>query len=374
MSRSPEQLHANVVGTTRVQKHFARCRANLLGLMLRLLALNKLLLRRSASAAARGSASFLRHSSSPPQESAPLSRLLQESFQHQRWSGMVVGKSSSELPKGFAFWMYLRRTYLSATHLGSPVAGAYSLNFSFLQRKGFRAWQQFKILRNYRRYIPSPDEVVLGLIGVNVAVYILWQIADLSFMGKHFVISQLFGPAFLLKLYVAGALGGSVFFLLHRTYVEGASAAVNSIILLDVFLFPKNIYYINLVIPVPAIIMGAFIIGSDLWRLKKKFEEQWNRKQRKEREVVLYFCGIRSPCDFMVIEEQGGTPLATSWQTMSSCHSVSDGKKGLLLDGNAMIEIDEPEVGRDIKGYMKEGGIKLRIVLALVVSFDQGLP
>lgn len=95
------------------------------------------------------------------------------------------------------------------------------------------------------------------------------------------MVSRLFGPAFLFKLYVAGALGGSIFFLLHRTYVEtarpfyhgayalGASAAVNAIILLDVFLFPKNIYYVNLVIPVPAILMGAFIIGSDLWRITK---------------------------------------------------------------------------------------------------------
>ncbi|RRT41863.1 hypothetical protein B296_00037808, partial [Ensete ventricosum] len=35
----------------------------------------------------------------------------------------------------------------------------------------------------------------------------------------------------------------------------GASAAVNAIILLNVFLFPKNIYYINFIIPVPAALM-----------------------------------------------------------------------------------------------------------------------
>lgn len=37
--------------------------------------------------------------------------------------------------------------------------------------------------------------------------------------------------------------------------IQGASAAVNAIILLDVFLFPKNIYYVNLIIPVPAMLM-----------------------------------------------------------------------------------------------------------------------
>lgn len=37
--------------------------------------------------------------------------------------------------------------------------------------------------------------------------------------------------------------------------MQGASAAVNAIILLNVFLFPKNIYYINFIIPVPAVLM-----------------------------------------------------------------------------------------------------------------------
>lgn len=37
--------------------------------------------------------------------------------------------------------------------------------------------------------------------------------------------------------------------------MQGASAAVNAIILLDVFLFPKKIIYLNLIIPVPAILM-----------------------------------------------------------------------------------------------------------------------
>jgi hypothetical protein len=30
--------------------------------------------------------------------------------------------------------------------------------------------------------------VVLTLIGANVAVYMLWQVADPSFMGRHFTV------------------------------------------------------------------------------------------------------------------------------------------------------------------------------------------
>jgi hypothetical protein len=40
--------------------------------------------------------------------------------------------------------------------------------------------------------------VVLTLIGANVAVYMLWQVADPSFMGRHFTVSddQSKGPVF----------------------------------------------------------------------------------------------------------------------------------------------------------------------------------
>lgn len=172
----------------------------------------------------------------------------------------------------------------------------------------------------------TPDEVVYGLIGANVAVFLLWRIADTTFMRKNFMISldnikngqlhtmltsafshadadhiisnmlglyffgrsiaNLFGPEFLLKMYVAGALGGSIFFLVHKAYLSrsekgyhgsyfsgvpglGASAAVNAIILLDVFLFPMNMVYIQLVFPVPAFVMGAIFIGTDVWRMTK---------------------------------------------------------------------------------------------------------
>ncbi|XP_008805162.2 RHOMBOID-like protein 12, mitochondrial isoform X1 [Phoenix dactylifera] len=114
--------------------------------------------------------------------------------------------------------------------------------------------------------------------------HLVTNMIGLYFFGTN--IGKLFGPEFLLKLYLAGALGGSIFFLVHKALIVpstegyrgwdssripglGASAAVNAIILLDVFLFPKNIIYVNLIIPVPAILMGAILIGTDLWRVKK---------------------------------------------------------------------------------------------------------
>lgn len=172
----------------------------------------------------------------------------------------------------------------------------------------------------------SPETVVYGLIGVNVGVFLLWKLADPTFMKKNFTISldnvrngrihtlitsafshidgyhifsnmiglyffgssvgNLFGSQFLLKLYLAGALGGSIFFLLHKFVVTGsdksgrnrylqyatglgASGAVNAVMLLDIFLFPKNIIYFEFFIPVPAALFGAFIIGHDLWRVKQ---------------------------------------------------------------------------------------------------------
>ncbi|KAG6512424.1 RHOMBOID-like protein 12, mitochondrial [Zingiber officinale] len=213
---------------------------------------------------------------------------------------------------------------------GLVVEGACALKISFQRRSGFDPKRLLSLPQQFlwKRFMPvgHGDEVVYGLLGANVAVFLLWRIVDPSFMGKHFMISldnfksgrlhtlitsafshsdfhhlltnmiglyffgpsivSLFGPEFLLKLYLGGALGGSVFYLAHKAFMVpsskgyrgwdesripglGASAAVNAIILLHVFLFPKNIYYVNLIIPVPAALLGAFLIGSDLWRIKK---------------------------------------------------------------------------------------------------------
>ncbi|XP_018828200.1 RHOMBOID-like protein 12, mitochondrial [Juglans regia] len=183
-------------------------------------------------------------------------------------------------------------------------------------RRGWRSWfQGFTV-----------DGVVYGLIMANVAVFMLWRVADPQFMRKNFMISldnitsgrlhvlitsafshidvghivsnmiglyffgmnigRAFGPEFLLKLYLAGALGGSIFFLAHKAFIAssskgqhlwnldpsktpglGASGAVNAIMLLDIFLFPKSTLYFEFIIPVPAILLGIFLIGKDILRI-----------------------------------------------------------------------------------------------------------
>lgn len=170
----------------------------------------------------------------------------------------------------------------------------------------------------------TPDNMVFGLIIANTAIFLLWRIADEKFMINNFTISldniksgrlhtlitnafshvdawhiisnmlglyffgtnvvSNFGPGFLLKLYLAGAVGGSVFYLVHQAYKAqsskgwrfsnhskelalGASGAVNAVMLLQIFLFPKATIYFDLFIPVPAILLGVFMIGKDMLRI-----------------------------------------------------------------------------------------------------------
>ncbi|XP_030939283.1 RHOMBOID-like protein 12, mitochondrial isoform X2 [Quercus lobata] len=168
-------------------------------------------------------------------------------------------------------------------------------------RRGWRSWFQGL----------TADGMVYGLIIANVAVYMLWQVADGNFMRDNFMISldnfksgrlhtlitsafshrdlehigsnmiglyffgmsigRTFGPEFLLKLYIAGALGGSIFYLMHKAFLasssKGASGAVNAIMLLNIFLFPNATLYFDFIIPVPAFLLGIFLIGKDVLRM-----------------------------------------------------------------------------------------------------------
>ncbi|XP_028763565.1 RHOMBOID-like protein 12, mitochondrial isoform X2 [Neltuma alba] len=165
---------------------------------------------------------------------------------------------------------------------------------------------------------------VTTVVDANVVVFLSWRIASEKFMSENFTISlhnlncgrlhtlitnafshidvehiisnmiglyffgtsigRFLGPEYLLKLYLAGAVGGSVFYLTHQAYkaltskgwrrVEvskhqalGASGAVNAIMLLNIFLFPKSTIYFDFIIPVPAILLGIFLIGKDVLRI-----------------------------------------------------------------------------------------------------------
>ncbi|KAM0864781.1 hypothetical protein ACQ4PT_043696 [Festuca glaucescens] len=177
---------------------------------------------------------------------------------------------------------------------------------------------------HWRSSPQGPDGVVLVLVGANVAVYALCRLADPRIKMNHFMtsldnfksgrlntlltsafshrdvnhllnnmtglyffgssISVMFGPAFLLKLYLTGALTGSAVFLADMAFLAprkqgrggwktpmlGASGAVNAITLLVIFLYPREVLNLDCLIPVPAAFVGARMIGADLWRMKKE--------------------------------------------------------------------------------------------------------
>ncbi|KAF8104266.1 hypothetical protein N665_0176s0073 [Sinapis alba] len=189
--------------------------------------------------------------------------------------------------------------------------------YSGFQRRGWKNWLQGL----------SANDVVLGLLLANTGVFLMWRVFDQRFMMNNFMISldnftsgrlhtlitsafshidighivsnmiglyffgtsiaRNFGPQFLLKLYFAGALGGSVFYLIHHAYLAasspkgqgafvrdpsrtpglGASGAVNAIMLLDIFLNPTATLYFEFFIPVPAMLLGIFLIGKDILRI-----------------------------------------------------------------------------------------------------------
>ncbi|KAL9243312.1 hypothetical protein vseg_017214 [Gypsophila vaccaria] len=189
-------------------------------------------------------------------------------------------------------------------------------NWSSGSKRSWSSWSQ-----GY-----SADNIVIGLIVANTAVFVLWRVLDRNFMIKNFMISvdnlksgrihtlitsafshidlghvasnmiglyffgnnigRYLGPDYLLKLYFAGAVVGSIFYVVHHAFILkmfqkqgtfgrdpsktpglGASGAVNAIMLLDIFLFPKATLMFDFFIPVPAILLGIYLIGKDVLRI-----------------------------------------------------------------------------------------------------------
>ncbi|KAG0539515.1 hypothetical protein BDA96_03G329300 [Sorghum bicolor] len=251
---------------------------------------------------------------------------------HLLWNRLSGATGLSLLPRTAADVAAVART--AASRWLAAARGSGSLDLFSLQRRRRASWWQLSsspFLQGapWAYWMESPDSAVWMLIGANVAVFMLWRVADPGFMRRHFMISldnlksgrlhtlltnafshaesnhlfanmiglyffgnniaNVFGPAFLLKLYIGGALTGSVFFLLEKAFLAhrkqdyegwdtsrvaglGASAAVNATILLQIFLYPKGLVYLYFLIPVPAALMGAAIIGADLLRLKRHGE------------------------------------------------------------------------------------------------------
>ncbi|KAJ1285512.1 hypothetical protein BS78_03G285100 [Paspalum vaginatum] len=247
---------------------------------------------------------------------------------HLLWNRLAGATVASLLPRTAAAVAASARTAASRCLAAARGAGSLDL-FSLQRRRRASRWQfpSFTFLHGvaWAHWMFSPEGMVLTLLGANVAVFMLWRVADPGFMRRHFMISldnfksgrlhtlvtsafshaelnhlvtnmvglyffgtgiaSTFGPAFLLNLYLAGALTGSAFFLLEKAFLAprkqvyvgwdtsrapglGASAAVNAIILLEIFLYPKRLVYLYYFIPIPAAIVGAGLIGADLWRIK----------------------------------------------------------------------------------------------------------
>lgn len=178
-----------------------------------------------------------------------------------------------------------------------------------------------------------PFPVLWTLIGANVAVFTMWNTLNYRFMLTHFAVSmdsvlsgrlytiltsafsqqdvghllanliglyffggmiaRNFGDMYLLTLYLSGAIGGSLGHLFFYSYVHpwlqgippqlyskrhspaamGASGAVTTLILLDIFLYPKQMILFYFIIPLPAAVVGAIIIGRDLWLARQSQSE-----------------------------------------------------------------------------------------------------
>lgn len=227
----------------------------------------------------------------------------------------------------------LAKQFFSSTHLRNSSQRLINSRVWFLRPQFSRKNFVFNsshgsYRRQWRSWFSrlSDSDVVYGLIIVNAAVFMLWRYADRKFMMENFMVSldnfkagrvhtlitsafshirfehiisnmiglyffgtsiaRAFGPEFLLKLYLAGALGGSVFYLVHHAFMAsssqgqgswtmdpsrtpglGASGAVNAIMLLNIFLFPKSTIYLEFFIPVPAILLGVFLVGKDTMRI-----------------------------------------------------------------------------------------------------------
>ncbi|XP_010416247.1 PREDICTED: rhomboid-like protein 17, chloroplastic isoform X2 [Camelina sativa] len=180
-----------------------------------------------------------------------------------------------------------------------PSVGFESKGFTGFQKRGWKSW------------FNGANGVVFGLIIANAAVFTMWWVSGedrewmlstysfasgrihtlitsgFSHIGTSHIIfnmigiyyfgtriARTLGPFYLLKLYFAGALGGSIFFLTPHAILAtlkgegvviedqsnlpisqlGAEGPVYAITLLDMFLYPKVTTYFGLMLRAPGIL------------------------------------------------------------------------------------------------------------------------
>ncbi|XP_021665403.2 RHOMBOID-like protein 12, mitochondrial isoform X2 [Hevea brasiliensis] len=185
---------------------------------------------------------------------------------------------------------------LSNTHFKFSSKGLADYKFGIFSARFARGYSGFNQgFGSYGRsrgswfYQISANDMVLGLILANVGVFMLWRIADKKFMVNNFMISldnfksgrvhTLITSAFshidtehilsnMIGLYFFGMNGQGMWVTdPSRTPGLGASGAVNAIMLLDIFLNPRSTLYLDFIIPVPAILLGIFLMGKDVLRI-----------------------------------------------------------------------------------------------------------
>ncbi|XP_034209298.1 RHOMBOID-like protein 12, mitochondrial isoform X6 [Prunus dulcis] len=115
------------------------------------------------------------------------------------------------------------------------------------------------------------NDVVLGLIIANAAVFLLWKIADTDFMVKNFINALINVRSGRLHTLITSAFShiGTEHFIhnmigLYVFGAHGAGGAVHAIILLDIFLFPKSISTPGFS---KQLFLGIFLIGKDILRI-----------------------------------------------------------------------------------------------------------
>ncbi|KAH6801082.1 hypothetical protein C2S52_001546 [Perilla frutescens var. hirtella] len=212
---------------------------------------------------------------------------------------------------GFPSFVLTRRFFSNALLKGGDKFPVTFRNRKFLH--SFRSLDSGRRRSDSRWF--TTDEVVGGLIMTNVAVFILWNVADIRFMMKNFMvmahtiksgrlhtvitsafshidpfdlmgniigiylfgtsIGRIFGPEYLLKLYLTGGIAASIFHLAYHVFIAPqpseseirrgfygqntpgltASGALNAIMLLDIFLCPN---------PIPSILLGILVVSHDV--------------------------------------------------------------------------------------------------------------
>jgi membrane associated rhomboid family serine protease len=106
----------------------------------------------------------------------------------------------------------------------------------------------------------------------NQVWHIIGNMIGLFFFGRD--IEAIYGRRSFLGMYLTALLLGSVMwslresaFSVSQTYLVGASGAITSVIILFALHYPRRTVYLMFVLPIPAWVLGVFLVLSNIWSL-----------------------------------------------------------------------------------------------------------